>query len=110
MKGWLISSSPTIVGKSRANFLPLLTPNHSCPSTCLHNPPAVNLAWVCRDSVTRLGKQPVRFTRKPAVLQRVYYQWVLPLREVTFSGIQGLFFDYVGSGANGSHRALEGER
>lgn len=70
----------------------------------------MNLAWVCRDSVTPLGKQPVCFTRKPAVLQRVYDQWVLPLRKVTFSGIQGLFFDYAGSGVNGSHRVLEGER
>lgn len=92
MTGWLISSSTTITGKSGTNFLPLLTPNHSCPGTCLHNPPAVNLAWVCRDGVAPLGKQPVRFTRKPAVLQRVYDQWVPPLREVTFSGIQGLFF------------------
>lgn len=69
----------------------------------------MNLAWVCRDRTTPLGKQPVHFTRKPAVLQRVYKQWLLPERKVTFSGIRGLFFDYAGSGVNGSHRVLMGE-
>lgn len=101
--------SPIIQSKSRASFKHLLIRNHSCSGICLHELPAVNLAWVCRDSITPLGKQAVHFTRKPAVLQRVYNQWLLPLRKVTFSGIQGLFFDYVGSGVNGSHRVLMGE-
>lgn len=101
---------PTIQSKSRASSKHLLTPNHSCPGICLHVLPAVNLAWVCSNSITPLGKQPVHFTRKPAVLQRVYNQWLLPLRKVTFSGIQGLFFDYAGSGVNGNHRVLMGER
>lgn len=100
--------SPTTQKQSQLQHL--LTPNHSCPGICLHELPAVNLAWVCRDSITPPGKQPVHFTRKPAVLQRVYNQRLLPLRKVTFSGIQGLFFDYAGSGVNGSHRVLMGQR
>lgn len=100
----------TIPGKSRAAFVALLTLNHSRPGICLPKPPAVNVAWVCEDRVSPLGKQPVCFTRKPAVLQRVYNQWILPLRKVTFLAVQGLFFDYAGSGVNGSHRVLEGGR
>lgn len=106
----LISSHPP--SKAKAELASNISSplNHSCPGICLHELPAVNLAWICRDSITPLGKQPVHFTRKPAVLQRLYNQWLLPLRKVTFSGIQGLFFDYAGSGVNGSHRALVGER
>lgn len=64
------------------------------PASCLHNLLAVSLAQVCRDSITSLGGS--RYVVPGNLLLYTGLTTVdLPLREVTFLGIQSLFFDYV---------------
>lgn len=85
-------------------------PQHPAPpGSCLHNLLAVSLAQVRSDSITPLGGS---WCVVPGnlLLYTGLTTMGLPLRGVTLSGIQSLFFDYVGSGVNGSHRVLKGER